>query len=507
MGLSLRIVLASATSLLALLLVGSGGALAAPDVSLALPSIAFGDAGGDGGPIHAMNEAANGVGVSSPSQFVTGSIQGFATGTVNSYVGTGHFVFEPSRAGDARRAAEAGGGTGAIIALAGDGATPLAPTTSYSSFIPAGKSDMATLASGRAGLHRNGAPRNNGGSGNSVFVGSGDAISLTGNSQAASASSATYAYTFAPGASGNDGAARSDQSSSRNWGGFAPSSHDAPGPRLIQPSGTGFASNPAWNSPSASGGATVPASASAGKSGVALAVVSRRASGGVATGLGADARNASATTLGYSYTPLGRGTDRSKLAGDTTRNSLTAILPQSVASTSPVAEVALAVGSTLHGDASSDKPTAVANGKTGSASSAIDVGTIPLQASHTPSPELQALSNDLSGEDGSLTNPAIEGYAISGPGASSSSVANLAPGSGTSEGSVLLVPMTVVGTGAGELSSNLTTFTSQASFGSGPSVSFASSLGQASVPEPTTLALLGLGLAALAGARRRRRSA
>lgn len=128
--------------------------------------------------------------------------------------------------------------------------------------------------------------------------------------------------------------------------------------------------------------------------------------------------------------------------------------------------------------------------------------TVPTAELEIPNP-----APDISG----VSSLAIKGYAISGVDAGSFSVAPTVNGGVIQAGGTLLIPLVVVGTGPGDLTSDLTIFTNQGSSGRAgehfndlldPMVvtSRASAL---PAPEPASIALLGVGLAALAGARLR----
>ena len=108
---------------------------------------------------------------------------------------------------------------------------------------------------------------------------------------------------------------------------------------------------------------------------------------------------------------------------------------------------------------------------------------------------------------GSLTNLTIERYSISGANASSFSIGTFTANSIITEGGELILPITVTSSsGAGPLTSTLTIFTDESTGLGGVGDTFTYLLSARSIPEPTSLAVLGAGLAGLASFRRRRKA-
>jgi hypothetical protein len=140
--------------------------------------------------------------------------------------------------------------------------------------------------------------------------------------------------------------------------------------------------------------------------------------------------------------------------------------------------------------------------------SLVDFGTIELNSSHTLELAIQNLATD----PGSASDLTIEGYTITGADPGSFSVDSDIAGTVIPAGGTLLVPLTVVGTGPGDLTSNLTIFTNAGSSAGGAGEAFnylldpmvVAGLSATLAPEPASIALVGVGLAALAGLRRRR---
>jgi hypothetical protein len=141
--------------------------------------------------------------------------------------------------------------------------------------------------------------------------------------------------------------------------------------------------------------------------------------------------------------------------------------------------------------------------------SRVDFGTIQLKSSSTLDLALQ----NLAAAPGSISDLTVEGYTIAGADPGSFSVASLAPGAVIPAGGTLVVPITVVGTGPGDLTSDLTIFTNEGTSSGGAGDQFhylldpmvvAGIPGGRSAPEPASLAVLCAGLAGLASVRRRR---
>jgi hypothetical protein len=136
----------------------------------------------------------------------------------------------------------------------------------------------------------------------------------------------------------------------------------------------------------------------------------------------------------------------------------------------------------------------------------VDFGTMTVGQSST----LDLAVQNLATGTGSSSDLTIEGYSITGADPGSFS-ADITPGTVIPAGGTLLVPLTVVGTGPGDLTSDLTIFTNEGAANGGTGEAFSYLLDpmvvssqSTTAPEPASLAVLGVGLAALVGVRRRR---
>jgi hypothetical protein len=139
--------------------------------------------------------------------------------------------------------------------------------------------------------------------------------------------------------------------------------------------------------------------------------------------------------------------------------------------------------------------------------SLVDFGTIALNSSHTVELEIQNLATD----HGSASDLTIESFTITGADPGSFGVGSDIAGTVIPAGGTLLLPLTVVGTGPGDLTSNLTIFTNESSALGGETFNYlldpmvVTGLGEPPpTPEPASIALVGAGLLALAGVSRRR---
>jgi len=165
-------------------------------------------------------------------------------------------------------------------------------------------------------------------------------------------------------------------------------------------------------------------------------------------------------------------------------------------------------------------PTAVANGSIGAASATISFGKVPYSASasgQSATVYLNLKNTASTAYAASLTNLSIEQFSIAGANAGAFSVSlvggtmsgNSFTGGNTiaAGGSVELAISVFSASGTGPLQSSLTIFTDESVALGGTGDTFTYLLTATMVPEPTTMALIGAGVAGLASVRRRRKAA
>ena len=210
------------------------------------------------------------------------------------------------------------------------------------------------------------------------------------------------------------------------------------------------------------------------------------------TGAGSSTRlsNSSKTseTVSYNFSPSAIGTVSDMIVG---RDVTTTGSPASLALT--------------------DWATAIPTTTTGTVSAgtgrAVDLATVSYKTATTLFLDLRSVPTDQNGGNAGLTNPPIDKYSISGANVADFVVA-IADNSVITQGATVEVPMSVTSTIVySSRISSLTAFTDAGTGLGGYGDNFTYALTALSVPEPTSLALLGAGLAGLVSFRRRKRGA
>jgi hypothetical protein len=170
-------------------------------------------------------------------------------------------------------------------------------------------------------------------------------------------------------------------------------------------------------------------------------------------------------------------------------------------------QFALATNSTS--SATGGKNIALTSTGTGGAVAAtngtISFGSVGFGKSSTLWLDISNLATSPSGAAAALTNLSIENFSISGGSAADYSISGAAT---IAAGGEIEIPITVTDNapGTGLLNSTLTIFTDEGAANGGTGDTFSFALTASAVPEPASMAIVGAGLAGLAGLRRRRKA-
>jgi hypothetical protein len=532
---ALRASLASASSLLALLLLERHEVHAA--VVLSDATSAFGNVlvGGPSASIANFATVTGGIGTTmtlsaGSTVFGPGAQQIFSTITVSPFVG-GTYTFTPTTTGSTSATITIRDGiTASTVTLTGTGVAPLETIAVSNPYVLVGQTGPVSLTVnniGNGNLSGAGTISNLRGSvasSASVFIGSGGSFSLQDSTAgAASITSATFGYTFAPtitgAASTTVATTFSNGTNAANAGGLVTTTLQA---TAVAPVASVTPTASAGNVRVGTSGTAAVTVANVGNGNLAgtgtaynlNASVTGGSTGGFSsanTGALSLASNATpsvastaTTTLGYTFTPTSRGVASSAVSLNFSNGSTDGRnLSQSVAATVTGTAVSPVFTSSIQGAGATNTPNAVAQGATGTALQTISFGTVSYAESKTINLVLQNTSTDLPGNIGSaLTNLSILSYSIAGANAGAFSISSL--GSVITEGGNLVVPITIVGTAkVGALGSTLSIFTDESAGFGGVGDTFTYALSGFSVPEPTSLAALGAGLLGLASTRRR----
>lgn len=141
---------------------------------------------------------------------------------------------------------------------------------------------------------------------------------------------------------------------------------------------------------------------------------------------------------------------------------------------------------------------------TASSGPTINLATVGVNTLQTVFLHISNITTDPNGGNSGLTDLTLNSFSFAGVDASKFSV-GLSPGTVVSKGATVSLPISVLSTSLGVVTSTLTIFTDQGVALGGMGDTFTYSLTELIVPEPATLAVLGSGLLGLAALRKRRR--
>jgi hypothetical protein len=543
----LRASLASATSLLALLLMEGHEAKAAPIVTTTTTPINFGDILVDqasavtAGVWTISGQTKNDVlSISPASSPFAGAGSSTTLGNTNTTTHSTSYSFSPSARGTISETITGSDitrtSTSASLTITGNGVAPIESSVG-SGFVLVGSGGPVTLTISNVGdgnLSGKGTLSNlrgTVGSSASVFVGSGGTISLGDPTQTTTATSATFNYTYTPTISGQSTVGNivtklaNGSVDGKNSATTITTTLSATGVAPVQSvsnTGTTFVrvgtSGTSTVSVSNIGNAYLAGTGTSfnvngSVTSVSLGTKVTANGGNPATiSQSSSAAGPGTTTLGYTYTPVSRGASVASTVtiAFSNANSNLQNTKQTVSSVFTDQGVGPVFGS-AKSTAGSGVTTPITmaatgtNGSVGPVGATISFGSIGFKQSQTIFLELQNLTTD-SLAAASLTDLTIDKFSISG--SSAFAPPTITAGTVIHEGDTLIVPLTVVGAaGFGTLNSTLTIFTDESVALGGSGDTFTYALTAIDVPEPTSLAVLGAGLAGLASFRRRRQAA